>query len=227
MKLTQTVMDEPARSPTPPPEADDQPPPLQSRRIEVELYDATGDLPRGDLVALTDLADRAMALLPNRGSVRVRLVDDAQMSLAHARYAGIEGTTDVLTFDLSHDPDPDADADPDAQPGKHYETKVLDADLTVCVDQARRQANQLGHPLLAELLLYIIHGTLHCLGHDDHDPDRYTAMHTQEDRMLKAVGVGATFFAQPQSRPQSRSQTQPHARPRSSQQPAPGSEPSS
>ena len=51
------------------------------------------------------------------------------------------------------------------------------------------------HPVERELLLYIIHGILHCLGEDDHDDDAYARMHAREDDLLEAIGVGRTFAA--------------------------------
>jgi len=49
-------------------------------------------------------------------------------------------------------------------------------------------------------LLYVVHGVLHCLGHDDHDEAGYASMHALEDRVLYAIGVGATF-AEPTDTP--------------------------
>jgi probable rRNA maturation factor len=100
------------------------------------------------------------------------------MAAAHLKYSGIAGTTDVLTFDLRDD---SAAGDP------------LDVDLWICIDEARRNAADRGLPVERELLLYILHGMLHCLGHDDHDEAAHLAMHTEEDRVLMAIGVGATF----------------------------------
>lgn len=98
------------------------------------------------------------------------------MAAAHDRYKGELGTTDVLTFDLSDGPG-----------------SPLDVDILICADEAARQAAARGHGPERELLLYAIHGLLHCLGHDDHDPDQAAAMHTEEDRILTALGVGATY----------------------------------
>ncbi|MEX0877117.1 MAG: rRNA maturation RNase YbeY [Phycisphaerales bacterium] len=152
---------------------------------EIELLDACGSLRPDELRQLTDLARRAMEQLPNTGSVRVRIVDDREMTEAHERYANAPGTTDVLTFDLAAD----TTGDP-----TH---KALDADLIICHDQAARQAREHGHEPVRELLLYIIHGVLHCLGYDDHDEEGFNSMHTREDQILAAIGVGTTFFKDP------------------------------
>lgn len=135
-----------------------------------------------DLTALRDLLSSALAHLGVRGEVRVRIVDDPTMAAAHQRYSGIAGTTDVLTFDLREPATP---------------TVPLDVDVMVCIDEARRQAAIRGHDPRHELLLYALHGVMHCLGHDDHDDAAYERMHAAEDAVLDAIGVGRIFARPP------------------------------
>jgi probable rRNA maturation factor len=130
---------------------------------------------------------RALAALALTGEVRVRIVGDAEMSLANQRFHGQEGTTDVLTFDLSA-----ARAGDPADLGRPS-PRELDADILLCAAEAERQAAPRGFPVERELLLYLIHGVLHCLGHDDHDPGAAVRMHTVEDRLLEFLGVGPTY----------------------------------
>ncbi len=118
------------------------------------------------------------ALDAARGEVRVRLVGDEEMAAAHERHTGVSGTTDVLTFDLS-----DGDG-------------WLDVDILVCVDEAARQGLQRGISAERELLLYIVHGVLHCLGYDDHTDEQSRRMHAREDEILERIGVGATYAAE-------------------------------
>lgn len=118
------------------------------------------------------------------GEIRVRVVGDAAMAAAHERFAGVPGTTDVLTFDLREPADKTAD-----RAGR----RAMDVDIYACVDEARRQAAARGHAPECELLLYIVHGVLHCLGHDDHNDAAYRRMHAEEDRVLAAIGVGPVF----------------------------------
>ena len=174
-------MDESDRSPAPHDEGDDQPP--SGPRASIEVIDATGVLSVDLLAWLRGRALAALGEMGNAGSVRVRIVDDAEMSVAHERYAGVSGTTDILTFDLS-------------EPCDDFSSKVLDIDLIICVDRARRQGEDRGHGTERELLLYIVHGVLHCLGYDDHDESGYRAMHEREDEILSAIGVGRTFFVE-------------------------------
>ena len=141
----------------------------------VEVVDPDRRLSARDLAWLSEQAERALGVLGVTGEVRVRVVGDGAMAAAHERYAGEAGTTDVLTFDLSEG------------------EKSLDTDILVCSDEAARQAGARGHEPVRELLLYIIHGVLHCLGHDDHDEAAAARMHAEEDRVLVAMGVGPVY----------------------------------
>jgi probable rRNA maturation factor len=162
-------------------EADtDKPPaPASGEAPSIEVTDATGRLAGGDVAWLEAQAAAAGALLSARGEVRVRIAADDEMSRAHARFKGIQGPTDVLTFDLG-----DGDR--------------LDVDILVCLDEAQRQGCARRHPALRELLLYILHGMLHCLGHDDRSDRDAARMHDMEDRLLESLGIGATY-ARPES----------------------------
>ena len=169
------------------------PPPATAPHVRLELTDATGRVAAPIAQRLLDLLGRAVPLAckreahrtngqPRGGEVRVRIVDDAEMSAQHAEYAGIPGTTDVLTFDMSGESDPRG-------------VVLLDVDITLCLDEAARQGAKRGHAPEDELLLYALHGVLHCLGHDDHDDEAYRAMHAAEDEILAAIGASVRFHA--------------------------------
>ena len=108
----------------------------------------------------------------------VRLVADPVMSEAHQRFSGVEGTTDVLTF-VS-----------ESEAG-------IEIDLLACVAEASRRCSEFDHDLRRELLLYSVHGLLHAIGHDDHEPEAHALMHAEEDRLLTKIGVGPVFRSQP------------------------------
>lgn len=111
------------------------------------------------------------------GRVGVCLADDAMMRRQHRKFSGRERTTDVLAFEASASGDP------------------IEVDIIVSVDEATRAAARLGHPVERELLLYCLHGVLHCAGFNDKTAPEYKAMHAEEDRILSAIGVGPTFHA--------------------------------
>lgn len=109
----------------------------------------------------------------------VALVGDATMSRIHKQFLGIEGPTDVMTFPLETD-----------QRGR-----VVSGEVVVCVPEARRQAKRRKIPVWREVLLYALHGMLHMSGFDDRTEADYRRMHSMEDRILMALGIGATFEA--------------------------------
>lgn len=111
------------------------------------------------------------------GSISIAIVGDEQMAQLHEQYKDVPGTTDVLTFDLADEP----------------EEGVVEGEVIICLDEARRQAKQRGHSVRNEMLLYVVHGLLHLLGEDDHDPQAYAQMHAREDAILTALGIGQVF----------------------------------
>jgi probable rRNA maturation factor len=148
-------------------------------RRRIALTGCVERLAPGDRAWVSERGAAAIERLGSAGEVRVRLVGDAEMASAHERHCGVPGTTDVITFDLTD--------------GASARGAALDVDLLVCVDEAERQARTRGHALRSEVLLYLVHGVLHCLGHDDHAEDEAAAMHAREDEVLRAIGVGATY----------------------------------
>lgn len=146
------------------------------RAVHIEVADPERRLGEDALRWLRGMSERAAEAVGARGEVRVRIVGDAAMAAAHERYKGVGGTTDVLTFDLS-------------EPG----AGVLDVDILVCADEGARRGAEFGHPVERELLLYIVHGVLHCLGHDDCEEEAAARMHRAEDEVLSRIGAGATY----------------------------------
>jgi probable rRNA maturation factor len=128
----------------------------------------------------TNLRHAAAALIKTGETeiarISVLIVNDARMIELHRQHVGNSSTTDVLTFDLREKP---------GQP--------VEADLVLCADEAARRADEHGHSIERELLLYALHGLLHCVGYDDHDDAGWRRMHAREDELLTAIGVGATF----------------------------------
>lgn len=148
-------------------------------RLEIE--DATGTVSRVAGDWLRAQGERVMGELARRhgagGSVRVRVIGDTEMRALHGKHSGDPTTTDVLTFDLR-------------EGGSGQE---LDVDVLVCADEARRQAELRGHAPEAELLLYVLHACLHCLGHDDGTEEASERMHGEEDAVLRAIGLPPVY----------------------------------
>lgn len=125
---------------------------------------------------LEERGTSALSLLQmNQSEVTVLIVDDKTMSDLHMKHSNVEGTTDVLTFDHGGESD------------------AIQADIAICIDVAEKESKTRGHSVQHELLLYIVHGLLHCVGFDDHDDEDHLKMHAEEDRVLTAIGVGPVW----------------------------------
>ena len=90
-------------------------------------------------------------------------VNDRQMKSLNARFFGKEKRTDVLAFPF----------------GEHGPLPLL-GEVVVSWETATRHARRLGHPIEQELHLLTIHGLLHLVGYDDHDPLDARLMHERE-----------------------------------------------
>lgn len=148
------------------------------RGPRVQIQDEGGWLSVVDRRWVASRARQALAILGAGGEVRVRVVDAPAMAQANRKYAHRSGPTDVLAFDMR-----------EADQPQHR----LDADVLVCAEVGQREAARRGHTLARELVLYVLHGALHCLGYDDGRPHRARQMHELEDALLERIGVGATY----------------------------------
>ncbi|MFN7940814.1 MAG: rRNA maturation RNase YbeY [Thermoanaerobaculia bacterium] len=93
------------------------------------------------------------ALAPGFASFAVRFVGERAMRVVNRDFRGQDRPTDVLSFPGGESPE-----------GRHL------GDVAISVPTARRQAAALGHSTDRELRLLVLHGLLHCLGHD-HETD--------------------------------------------------------
>jgi len=160
-----------------------QPPEPEPRCTStISLTDQTRSLPPDAIDWLKQRSAQALHALNLIGELSIKVVNDHEMAIAHQSHKGVQGTTDVLTFDLAQ---PDAPKD------------TIDADILICIDEAKRQADARAHTIQQELLLYIVHAILHCAGHNDDNQQNADAMHIAEDNLLTTIGVQSTYKAQP------------------------------
>jgi probable rRNA maturation factor len=111
------------------------------------------------------LEDLLAAVAPGTGSFGVRFASDRELARANRGFRGKEGPTDVLSFPGQ----PGEPSRPD-QPGEAGEEGGHLGDVLISVPTARRQAAAAGHSTGRELRILLLHGVLHCLGHD-HETD--------------------------------------------------------
>ncbi|MFW6161863.1 MAG: rRNA maturation RNase YbeY [Planctomycetota bacterium] len=104
----------------------------------------------------------------------IAYVDDAAIGELNRQYLGRDEATDVLAFPLDDATDPEA---------------PLLGEIIVSVETAAREAEARGLPLGAEIALYTVHGLLHLLGYDDHDPQATARMRQAERQALERAGL--------------------------------------
>jgi probable rRNA maturation factor len=103
-------------------------------------------------------------------AISLAVVDDATIHELNRRYLEHDYPTDVLSFLLDDD-------------SGHLEGEVI-----ISADTAARVAEEIGWPLAAEQMLYVIHGTLHLVGYNDTTSEDAAEMRTAEVRYLALFG---------------------------------------
>jgi probable rRNA maturation factor len=104
--------------------------------------------------------------LIERATLSIAIVDDPTIHRLNRQYLDHDYPTDVLSFLLERD------------------ERGLEGEVIVSVDTAARRAVEFGWSTADELLLYVIHGTLHLVGYDDQTESTRAEMRAAERRML-------------------------------------------
>jgi len=102
-------------------------------------------------LALARFASRAQRVAGLAGEVNILLTGDSEIRRLNLQFRRKDEATDVLSF-------------PSGQP-------LVGGDIAISLQTARAQAATIGHDLLTEVKVLILHGMLHLAGHD-HESDR-------------------------------------------------------
>jgi len=103
--------------------------------------------------------------------VSLAVVDDARIRELNRRFLAHDYPTDVLSFVLEQSED-------------YWEGEVI-----VSAERAQAECGRYGWGPTEELLLYVIHGTLHLVGDDDLRPGPRRMMRAQEKACLARLGI--------------------------------------
>lgn len=101
--------------------------------------------------------------------ISVAIVDDPTIHELNRQYLQHDYATDVLSFVLESTPE------------------LLEGEIVVSGDTAVAQASEYASTPAEELMLYVIHGTLHLVGFDDHDETDEAEMRRAEQTYLRAT----------------------------------------
>jgi len=103
--------------------------------------------------------------------IRVVYVQDEEIQALNKKYLQHDYVTDVISFPLDE------------------ENGVVEGEVYVCIDQAKRQAEEHSVPVRREVSRLVIHGVLHIIGYDDATPDERSFMQQKEDEYLEMFEI--------------------------------------
>ncbi len=109
--------------------------------------------------------------------ISIAIVADDKMHELNRRYLQHDYPTDVLSFVLARD----------------KKAGSLEGEIIASSDYAAREAADYGWTAEDELLLYVIHGCLHLVGHDDTTAKEKADMRAAEAKYLKQFGLAHRF----------------------------------
>lgn len=105
------------------------------------------------------------------GEISIALVDDQRIARLHGEYLGEVTPTDTMSWVLEAD-------------GARIEGEVV-----ASAETAVRRGPEFDQPAERELLLYVIHGTLHLVGCDDQTAEARETMRRREQYYLDRCAV--------------------------------------
>lgn len=116
------------------------------------------------------------------GELCLILVNDEEIQRINKKFLGHDYKTDVIAFPYENDGSP---------PSGHFPSprgrESGFGDIYIGLDVARRQAGELGHDLFQELLTLAVHGALHLVGYDDHNPADKKKMFVRQEAVVKRM----------------------------------------
>jgi len=122
--------------------------------------------------AITRAAVAAAALRGfDRGRIGVMVTDDETIHQINHRHLDHDYPTDVISFTYDRS------------------GRSVEGEMVVSLCTARRSAQELGWDWRSELLLYVVHGTLHICGLEDSTPDQQHEMRLAERAVLARLGI--------------------------------------
>ena len=103
--------------------------------------------------------------------ISVAVVDDAAIAALHKEFLSDPDPTDVLSFLLERSP------------------QAIEGEVVVSAETAQALARRYRCTAEDELLRYVVHGTLHLVGHDDATPQQRAAMRRRERKYMEIAKI--------------------------------------
>jgi probable rRNA maturation factor len=149
--------------------------------ITIEIKEGFSTLVDSALVEYAVASTLANLSIPHNTSLTVVITDDQQIQELNRQFRGVDSPTDVLSFPAGFS-DPESD------------TTYL-GDVIISYPRAATQATQGRYSVKDEILLLVIHGTLHLLGYDHVVPEEKTKMWAVQGAILNQLGISLQVMA--------------------------------
>jgi probable rRNA maturation factor len=107
----------------------------------------------------------------DQGMISVAIVDDPAIHELNRQYLQHDYPTDVLSFTLESAP------------------PRLVGEIIASIETAADMAAEAGWSAAEELVLYVVHGTLHLAGYEDNTPPAAAKMRAAELAVLRRLGI--------------------------------------
>jgi len=111
----------------------------------------------------------------DKSDLSIVIGNDALLHQLNLKFRQVDSPTDVLSF-------PSGEVDPDT-------SDLYLGDIVISLPRAQEQASNEGHPLVDELQLLVVHGTLHLLGYDHLEIKDKNIMQAAQDNILTQLGL--------------------------------------
>lgn len=138
--------------------------------LELDLIRERAERTIGKVLELENFTQNA--------EVSLSIVDEDSIHRLNKEYRNVDRPTDVLSFPMDEE-----GFDKEGNP------LFLLGDIVICLDVARKQAEDFGHSLEREMMYLICHSTLHLLGYDHIEEDDKKLMRSKEKEVMKNLGV--------------------------------------
>jgi probable rRNA maturation factor len=117
---------------------------------------------------------------PSRAEITLVITGDDEIRDLNRQYRGLDAPSDVLSF---------AEAEADARFVAAPDEAVYLGDVVISYPRAEAQAASAGHSGADELLLLVVHGVLHLLGHDHAGRAEKRKMWAAQKQIQNELGV--------------------------------------
>lgn len=154
------------------------------KKFSVEIANHQRSLPISRSLLRRLVRDVLMAEEVLSAEIELAFVDDPTIHQVNRDHLRHDYPTDVITFPYS-----ESDEIP------------LRGEIVISADHAISQGERFGHAPDRELLLYVIHGLLHLVGYDDHEPADKKVMHKRQAKLLKEFVPSADVESRALKRP--------------------------